>query len=100
MRLDFADTDNSGAKRGGGGPPPPRRDGGGGGGDRYAGGGGGGGGRDDGPPPKPLPLGVPLQHGTSATDSISQTLATMPPGQLLDIMSQMKVRPPNPSCVE
>lgn len=94
LRLDFADTDNSGVKRGGA-PDrgPPRRDG--------AGGGAGGYGserrderRDEGPPPKALPMGVPLQHGTSATDSISQTLATMPPGQLLDIMSQMKVRPP------
>lgn len=98
LRLDFADTDNAGVKRGG----APERGGGGGGGGRDArdagrGGGGGGGGydggsrRDVGPPPKPLPLGVPLQDGTSATDSISQTLATMPPGQLLDIMSQMKV---------
>lgn len=43
-----------------------------------------------------LPVGVPLVGGGSATDSISQTLATMPPGQLLDIMSQMKVLPSFP----
>lgn len=39
---------------------------------------------------KPLPVGVPLPPNASATDTISQTLATMPPAQLLDIMSHMK----------
>lgn len=46
------------------------------------------------PQPKQLPAGVALQPGVSATDAISQTLGTMPPGQLLDIMSQMKVSTP------
>ena len=41
--------------------------------------------------PLGLPTGIPLPGGMSATDSITQTLATMPPEQLLDIMSQMKV---------
>lgn len=41
--------------------------------------------------PPNLPPGVPLPPGTNATDSISQTLATMPPNQLLDILTQMKV---------
>lgn len=40
---------------------------------------------------KALPAGIALAGGVGAVDSISQTLATMPPGQLLDIMSQMKV---------
>lgn len=47
------------------------------------------------PPPQaapPFPQGVQLPAGTNATDAISQTLAAMPPDQLLDIMSQMKVR--------
>lgn len=41
--------------------------------------------------PPDLPRGIPLQPGQPATDSISQTLATMMPEQLTDIMSQMKV---------
>lgn len=74
LRLDFADTEDA---------PPSRR------GDRPPGGGGGGG---TGPPPsKPLPPGVQLPPGASAVDSITQTLATIPPSQLLDIMGQMKV---------
>lgn len=73
LRLDFADTEDA---------PPSRR------GDRPPGGGGGGG---TGPPPsKPLPPGVQLPPGASAVDSITQTLATIPPSQLLDIMGQMK----------
>ncbi len=38
-----------------------------------------------------LPPGQPLPPGMQATDAISQTLAALPPSQLLDIMSQMKV---------
>ncbi|KAK4051907.1 hypothetical protein OIV83_002612 [Microbotryomycetes sp. JL201] len=89
LRLDFADTEEaSSSKR-------SRRQGGGGGGSgdysmtaapsSY----GGGGARAD-DQPRPLPPGVPLAPGSSATDSISHTLGTMPPAQLLDIMSQMK----------
>jgi len=60
---------------------------------------GGGGGAPRIPPPenrqqmgnsKPLPSGTPLPPGVNATDAISQTLATIPPEQLLDIMSHMK----------
>jgi cleavage stimulation factor subunit 2 len=40
--------------------------------------------------PPNLPKGQPLPPGVGATDSISQTLAALPPNQLLDIMSQMK----------
>ncbi|GAA99146.1 uncharacterized protein L969DRAFT_88240 [Mixia osmundae IAM 14324] len=36
------------------------------------------------------PPGVNLAPGASAVDSISETLATLPPNELLDIMSQMK----------
>ena len=81
LRLDFADTDDAPpSKRGGppgGGGGPPRDMGRGGMGDVQ---------------PKQLPPGVPMAPGASSQDTISQTLATMPPGQLLDIMSQMKVR--------
>ncbi|KAI0008813.1 hypothetical protein F4779DRAFT_417438 [Xylariaceae sp. FL0662B] len=38
----------------------------------------------------PLPPGVSLPPGASATDAISQTLSALPPTQLLDILSQMK----------
>ncbi|GAA6001970.1 hypothetical protein JCM10207_003017 [Rhodosporidiobolus poonsookiae] len=41
-------------------------------------------------PPRPLPPGVPLEAGKSATDKITETIGTMAPGQLLDVMSQMK----------
>lgn len=76
LRLDFADTaDVSAAKRDRG-PPGSEREG-------VRG--------PTGNPGKPLPSGVALLPGVSAVDSISQTLAAMPPGQLLDIMSQMKV---------
>ncbi|KAH8921778.1 hypothetical protein BT69DRAFT_1243884 [Atractiella rhizophila] len=37
-----------------------------------------------------IPKGVPVPPGASATDVISKTLATMPPHQLLDVMTQMK----------
>lgn len=40
--------------------------------------------------PPNLPTGVPLPAGVGSTDAITQTLATLPPNQLLDIMSQMK----------
>ncbi|RYP16399.1 hypothetical protein DL767_010188 [Monosporascus sp. MG133] len=38
----------------------------------------------------PLPPGKELPPGVSAVDAISQTLKTLPPAQLLDILSQMK----------
>lgn len=44
------------------------------------------------PLPPNLPQGQPLQPGVGATDAISQTLAALPPNQLLDILAQMKVR--------
>lgn len=40
--------------------------------------------------PPHLPQGQQLQPGIGATDAISQTLAALPPNQLLDILSQMK----------
>ncbi|GAA5886008.1 hypothetical protein JCM5296_007061 [Sporobolomyces johnsonii] len=109
LRLDFADTDDAppskrarggfGGGMGAGGPPA--------GGYGGAMGGGMGGGPAPGPgpsmmggavgggaggsvQPRPLPTGVTLEPGKSATDKISETIGTMAPGQLLDIMSQMK----------
>lgn len=38
-----------------------------------------------------VPPGVNLPSGVTATDAITNTLATLPPNQLMDIMSQMKV---------
>lgn len=38
----------------------------------------------------PLPPGVDLPPNLRATDAISQTLATLPPQQLLDVLTQMK----------
>ena len=38
----------------------------------------------------PLPAGADLPPGLTATDAISRTLQTLPPAQLLDIISQMK----------
>ncbi|KAI1369256.1 hinge domain of cleavage stimulation factor subunit 2-domain-containing protein [Xylaria arbuscula] len=38
----------------------------------------------------PLPPGKELPPGMTANDAISQTLKTLPPSQLLDILSQMK----------
>ncbi|KIM62920.1 hypothetical protein SCLCIDRAFT_1214720 [Scleroderma citrinum Foug A] len=37
-----------------------------------------------------LPLGVPIPHGMTALDTISQTLATMNPTQLVEVLAQMK----------
>jgi cleavage stimulation factor subunit 2 len=39
-----------------------------------------------------LPQGVPVPPGTSALDMISQTLATMNPTQLVEVLAQFKVR--------
>lgn len=41
-----------------------------------------------------LPRGVPVPPGTSALDMISQTLATMNPTQLVEVLAQFKVRHP------
>ena len=41
-----------------------------------------------------LPQGVPVPPGTSALDMISQTLATMNPTQLVEVLAQFKVRRP------
>jgi cleavage stimulation factor subunit 2 len=38
----------------------------------------------------PLPIGVDLPPGLSCPDAISRTLNTLPPAQLLDVLSQMK----------
>ena len=38
----------------------------------------------------PLPPGVDLQPNLKCTDAISQTLNTLPPNQLLDVLTQMK----------
>lgn len=40
-----------------------------------------------------LPQGVPLPPGASVLDAISQNLATMNPGQLTEVLAQMKVAP-------
>ena len=37
-----------------------------------------------------LPQGIDLQPGVTYSDAISTTLQTLPPGQLLDILTQMK----------
>ncbi|TIC00796.1 hypothetical protein E3Q08_03917 [Wallemia mellicola] len=42
------------------------------------------------PPPTAARMGIDMAPGQSATDSISQTLASLPPNQLLDILSQMR----------
>jgi len=39
-----------------------------------------------------LPQGVPVPLGASALDMISQTLATMNPTQLVEVLAQFKVR--------
>ena len=41
-------------------------------------------------PVGPLPMGVELPPGLNCPDAISKTLSTLPPPQLLDILSQMK----------
>lgn len=38
----------------------------------------------------PLPIGVDLPPGLTCPDAISRTLNTLPPSQLLDVLSQMK----------
>jgi cleavage stimulation factor subunit 2 len=38
-----------------------------------------------------LPQGIPVPPGTSALDMISQTLATMNPTQLVEVLAQFKV---------
>jgi cleavage stimulation factor subunit 2 len=38
-----------------------------------------------------LPPGVPVPQGSTALDTISQSLATMEPSQLLEVLAQMKV---------
>ncbi|WFD31420.1 hypothetical protein MSPP1_002455 [Malassezia sp. CBS 17886] len=38
----------------------------------------------------PMPAGLPLPPGVPATDAITQTIATLPPNQLMDILTQMK----------
>ena len=38
----------------------------------------------------PLPLGLDLPPGLTCPDAISRTLNTLPPAQLLDVLSQMK----------
>lgn len=38
----------------------------------------------------PLPLGIALPEGLTCPDAISRTLNTLPPSQLLDVLSQMK----------
>lgn len=43
-----------------------------------------------------LPQGVPVPPGTSALDLISQTLATMNPTQLVEVLAQFKVCRPCP----
>jgi cleavage stimulation factor subunit 2 len=39
-----------------------------------------------------VPPGKQVPKGASALDSISQTLASMPPNQLMEVLAQMKVR--------
>jgi cleavage stimulation factor subunit 2 len=38
-----------------------------------------------------LPPGVPVAPGSTALDTISQTLATMSPAQVVEVLAQMKV---------
>lgn len=38
-----------------------------------------------------LPMGVPVPPGSTSLDTISQILATMDPGQLMEVLAQMKV---------
>lgn len=38
-----------------------------------------------------LPIGIPPAPGTTALDAITQTLATINPGQILEVLAQMKV---------
>ncbi|KAF9045242.1 hypothetical protein BJ165DRAFT_1415368 [Panaeolus papilionaceus] len=93
LRIDLADSDPflegkttvRGELMDGGfpGPSEPRPRGG-----RHRGGGGGGGDPDD--FLAHLPPGIPVPKGASALDMISETLAKMPPGQLMEVLAQMK----------
>ncbi|SNX83821.1 related to Cleavage stimulation factor [Melanopsichium pennsylvanicum] len=96
-----APVDNGFGQRQFGGPPGGAPYGGGPGGPPMGGAPGGGYGAPGAPPmgasgggpytlPSNLPTGIPLPPGVGSTDTITQTLATLPPNQLLDIMSQMK----------
>ena len=60
----------------------------------WRGGGGGGGGRGFDPEAflANLPPGVQIPKGSSSLDHISQTLATMQPSQLMEVLAQMKVQ--------
>lgn len=44
-----------------------------------------------GPPGRELPAGVDLPRGVKAADNISKTLAAISPGQLQEVMANMKV---------
>ena len=46
-----------------------------------------------------LPPGIPIPPGSTALDTISQSLATMEPSQLLEVLAQMKVCPKRTSCL-
>ncbi|KAH9466222.1 hypothetical protein Pst134EB_001281 [Puccinia striiformis f. sp. tritici] len=99
LRLDFADFGNHDTRDAGGQPPlvKGRQSGGGGqsgGGDNMSNEPNGSSARNSGPIttglPPDLPCGQPLAAGQSATNQISQTLATIPPAQLAEITGQMK----------
>lgn len=99
LRVDFAESDPAQDQQGGGGGGGARR--------RPPQAGGGAPGPSGGPPfdfgaggiagPSgqinfaALPTGTMPPPGVNATDAISQTLASLPPNQLLDVMSKMKV---------
>lgn len=46
----------------------------------------------------PLPPGVILPPGVNPADKANQTLQAMPPGQLLDVLHQIKVRKSSPQA--
>lgn len=106
LRIDLADSDpfleGKTTVRGelidGGTPGPGERER-----DRYYSHGsgherGGGGGSSGGGNPNAfmanLPPGIPVPMGATSLDTISQTLATMNPGQLMEVLAQMKVCSP------
>ena len=91
LRIDLADSDpyleGKTTVRGelvDGGPPDPR-------GWRGGGGGGGGKGQDPNTFLASVPAGVQLPKNVSALDHISQTLASMSPSHLMEVLAQMKV---------